>query len=354
MPSLDQLLESGIRAPSGDNSQPWSFEIGDSRIRIRIHPELDHALLNVDNAGTLISAGAVIENISLAASAGGSDTEVVLFPEEGNPQIAAEISLKPSLSIQSVAASAIYDRHTNRRPFSTNPLPQDFCTTIGALEIGSAKPHLIEDRLRINTIAQAASAMEEAALSTKQLHRLFFDSIIWRKADAGRGAPGLPLATLELPPPARIAFRIIRYWGAMRALKRIGFPAFASRQNAAVYEQCGAIVGISVPAGPTPQDYIHAGRLMERVWLIASAARLAVQPLAGLLYLAKYAAAGHDGEFDPPTLSRIQTANEAIRDGIGCGGSRDITMLLRIGIPMAPATAKTTRAKPRKTLIQST
>ncbi len=131
----------------------------------------------------------------------------------------------------------------------------------------------------------------------------------------------------------------------MRIFRTLGLPKMAARSNAAVYGRSGAIAAVVLDR-TEPEDYLSAGRCMQRIWLEATHEGLAAQPLAGLLYLAQYADRTSDPDISPKLRVRIRSANDAIHD-IAAPHGGVIAMLLRIGRPIAPATARTKRRAPK-------
>ena len=67
--TLQQILELARWAPSGDNAQPWRFEIVDAQtIRIHGFDTRDHVLYDYDGRPSQIAHGALIETLRIAAS----------------------------------------------------------------------------------------------------------------------------------------------------------------------------------------------------------------------------------------------------------------------------------------------
>lgn len=62
------MIEQAVKAPSGHNTQPWFFSVGEGSIRIL--PNFDRALpvVDPDNRELFISLGCAAENLCLAAS----------------------------------------------------------------------------------------------------------------------------------------------------------------------------------------------------------------------------------------------------------------------------------------------
>src|ERR687893_1423221 len=74
---LMRLLDAAIRAPSGDNCQPWSFHLdGETRISIHTVPERAKSFFDYENCATSLSVGAVIENMRVQAASEGGKLQV--------------------------------------------------------------------------------------------------------------------------------------------------------------------------------------------------------------------------------------------------------------------------------------
>lgn len=92
-----RILEVARWAPSGDNSQPWKFTIL-SHERFMIHPAGDDQSLpdiyNGDGRAKWFSIGALVENISIAASTYGYKAEIT--PKRNSPResVSIEVILK--------------------------------------------------------------------------------------------------------------------------------------------------------------------------------------------------------------------------------------------------------------------
>lgn len=337
---IERVLRAGIQAPSGDNSQPWSFSIDGNVIIVRCHPELDHPILNVDDRGTYIATGALIENMVIAARDEGLAASVHLFERDGET---ARIVLSYEGDKGHELRNAIDARHTHRGPYDT-VIKKEVLRSVDVEPFEHTRLALITEPERIRAIADAAVAMEETALHTQKLHYLFFKSILWDSHHNEAGESGLYIKTTELPPPVQLLFRAIRHWPIMRVLRTVGLPKVAASQNARIYASSGAVAAIFVDRTER-EDFVAAGRTMQRVWLAAVRAGLAAQPLAGLIYLAEYVDRTDDDDIDPSLKVGIRKARERMRKATGEGRST-LAMLLRIGVPLRPATARTRRKVP--------
>lgn len=338
--TVERILKAGIHAPSGDNTQPWSFRIDGDVIVIFAHPEKDHPILNVEGRGTLLATGALIENLVIAAKHEGLDASVRYFERTGET---AHILLSHGLEKGHVLHHAIEKRHTHRGPYT-----KDLSSSHREALVPHAEPHcrivVVTEQARMRDIANAAVLMEKAALSTKKLHYHFFKSILWKGHENEEGKSGLYLKTTELPTLVQMLFRLIRFWPIMRIFRFLGLPHMAAKANADVYASSGAMVAILLDR-TEPSDFIAAGRCMQRVWLLATHAGLAAQPLAGLVYLAEYLTCSNDTDFEPTLKEEVLQARTKIHSVLG-ETDGTIAMMLRVGIPLAGASARTRRRPP--------
>lgn len=75
------LIEQAVKAPSGHNTQPWRFRIGEGQIEI--HPDYTKALpmVDPDNRELFVSLGCATENLCVAAEYMGYESAVLVSDE---------------------------------------------------------------------------------------------------------------------------------------------------------------------------------------------------------------------------------------------------------------------------------
>ena len=71
-PVLESILDQARWAPSGDNTQPWRFEVVDPR-HVVVHgfDTRSHCVYDLDGHPSQLSLGALLESMALAASCHG-------------------------------------------------------------------------------------------------------------------------------------------------------------------------------------------------------------------------------------------------------------------------------------------
>ena len=122
-PRLDALAYA-VLAPSAHNRQPWLFRL-DGDTRITVLPDLDRLLPQTDpyNRQIVVSFGAMLELLRMAAASRGYHADTVPFPDgEPYPTLDARPVAIVNLTKQTAATDplmyAILKRRTNRAVFA--------------------------------------------------------------------------------------------------------------------------------------------------------------------------------------------------------------------------------------------
>ena len=277
-PIVRDILELANRAPSGENTQPWRWQIQGDRIDLFDIHSADRSLYNSGNRGSFVAHGAVIENLCAAASAFGFSPRVEIDGAGTHSDHIATVILgaqgdRPSMDL----AQAIRERVTNRFPYENRPLVAAERAALlesdGSAVTGQFLVEREADRARL---ARAGCASELVLFSHEHLHRSFFDHIRWTDAEGirayrhacrvawpgGKASAGVPI----VQPLARHAFVAV-------------LPALIAKQNARVYATGSAIGVLSVRATER-NELIAAGRRFEH--LLRPHGGLSFQPLSGI------------------------------------------------------------------------
>src|SRR5437762_7400999 len=113
----DQVLDLARWAPSGDNSQPWRFEIR-SNFEIFVHgyDTRTHCVYDLDGWASQLSHGALLETLSLAATRFGRKTRISIASEDESGHIVYRVLLdEDAASATDPLVAAIVDRVVQRR-----------------------------------------------------------------------------------------------------------------------------------------------------------------------------------------------------------------------------------------------
>lgn len=118
---LSGVVQLACRAPSVHNSQPWHMTAGNGVLRLFVEPHrIPHS---TDHSGreALISCGALLDHLRVAAAAAGWRAEVARFPNPNDLHHLATVEFRRLESVSDAdrsRADAILRRRTDRLPFA--------------------------------------------------------------------------------------------------------------------------------------------------------------------------------------------------------------------------------------------
>jgi len=292
---LADILELARWTPSGDNTQPWRFEVVDAH-RLIVHgfDTREHVVYDLDGHPSQIAHGALLETLAIAASAHGLRAEVTRHPDTPDTHPDYEVDLIPDSAVApDPLLPFIRLRSVQRRPMRTTPLTaaekQALQDAVGKLytvrwfEGGAQRWRLA--RLMFNN-ARLRLTLPEAY----PVHR---DIIEWNARFSEDKVPdralGLDAMTLKLMRWVmgswqRVAF--FNTWLAGHLLPRIEMDLLPGLLCAAHF----AILAQRAPQ--TIDDYVAAGRAVQRFWLTAASLGLGFQPELTPLIFTRYVREG--------------------------------------------------------------
>ncbi len=341
--AIEKILSAGNQAPSGENCQPWHFVVNGLSIAVHLLPERDTSAYGWGHRASYFACGAAIENMVIAAAAQEYVAQVNYFPDPTNQLLVATLTLIRDLSVVAdPLVSAISVRSTNRKPYESAALTaaQRMALVAAAAHEGFGTFLLTEDRDSIVRLARVGSTNEEIMLANKQLHSFFFSHINWTLKEDTERTVGFYIKTLELPFPAQLMFKALRYWVVMRVLRRFDFQRVVAAQNALTNASSAAMGGLRIP-DVAPLSFVRAGRVVERVWLTATQCGLSFQPLTGILFFKLLLERGDSSAFSGSEQQRIESAYAAATALLGAG-DHPLVFMFRVG-HAAPPSARASR-----------
>ncbi len=285
------LLKAGTQAPSGDNCQPWKFDIRENRIDLFLDPLKDESFFNVNQIASLISCGAVIENIKIAASALGLNTRIESFEPKKNDNQVAAIDLLPDGDHADPLSDQIWKRHTNRKFYDKKPLPQSVTDQlISSIEnFPETDLHLITDRKKMKKLAKIIFQVDRIRTEYRPLHDHLMSMIRFTDQEMIETRDGLPLKNLEAGIAGEFFLRMTKPWPVMNMMNRIGVGRMV-----ALHSYQGMVnssgIGLLTVDGTGEIDFLKGGQALQRVWLTLTSLGLQMQPMTAitLFYLRRF------------------------------------------------------------------
>ena len=341
---IKNILDEAVYAPSGDNSQPWYFEYKKGELLVKNLPEKDLPFYNFNQCGSHVAHGALLENINILAHKNGLTCKIDLFPGNDHVNTIAKITFE-SHALQSIEDLSEYikKRVTNRKKYEKRPLPSDIKEYLTTDPEVVSQIQFIEDERKIDVISDASVVNEMTVLKTRQIHRFFFDHVVWTYGEEQVKREGLFVKTLEMPKAQELAFWLASHWPIMSFLNHLGVTKKIAKDNAGIFRSSAAYIGF-FSDGDDPSDYIKVGRSLQRVWLKVTKAGYQAHPVTGVLFLNQSVKNGKAGILSKSQADSITRSYEEIRSQFG-EAKKNLLFLLRVG-KSDPPSAGSSRKPP--------
>ncbi len=295
MRDLHRLVEAAVQAPTGDNCQPWVFALSEGRLELGYDQQVAASVFNVRDVPTQLALGAAWENMALRASQLGLRLRGGFEPGDP-PRLGFAVEQDDQAEVDPLAEK-IFLRRTHRRPFRGGALGADAVRAlkgcgrdvdeVAVLE-GSAATALYPlvgrcDRLR----------WEHAPLIAELFGKIRVDPL-------GKYASrnGLAYDTLGTGAGALAMLRWLLQGRRAAQLGPLGLSRAMAMQTLLLLRNSAALVLLRCDP-ENSRSIVEAGRVMQRVWLQATALGVGLQPLASVPLLCLRAAWAEDQDFTP-------------------------------------------------------
>ncbi len=289
---IEQVISLARWAPSGDNTQPWRFEVlGDDRFRIHASDTRDWCVYDLEGRASQISVGALLETTALAAARLGHRAEFVLdlASSEAHPIIDCLLRETPGEQPDALA-NQIERRVTQRRPFSSRPLKdEDRRSLEAALPAGYRVLWLegLRDRWRMALLLFRNAHIRLTIREAFEVHRRVIE---W---DAVTSEDRIPDKALGLDAMTVKSMRwAMQSWERVRFLNRWLAGTWLPRLQMDLLPGIGCAAHFFLLAPEPPGNvaaYLDAGRALQRFWLACAARDLLFQPAQTPLIFSDYA-----------------------------------------------------------------
>ncbi|MGD8325824.1 MAG: ThiF family adenylyltransferase [Sphingomonadales bacterium] len=290
---IDHILNTARWAPSGDNSQPWRFEIlSDDQFYIHGDLEAGNVYQFARAEPNWLALGMLIEAMVIEAKNWGLGLDWKLV-EYGSEKVQIFVTLTKQETVADPLSQWIKSRSVDRRGYYRTAIANDkkraLAQTLGAgLSVewheGFAAKRFFARVMSIGTAIRLRIA------ETYEVHRQVID---W---SGPFSRTGLPAQATGLSLPLRLLMRwALQGYGRMRFLTQ----AMKGRWVAALdmdiipaIQSAGFFIIRKTDGdfnAAEPEEKIRAGQLVYRFWLEATQQALALQPAIAPLCFARYA-----------------------------------------------------------------
>lgn len=331
---VDRLLDMGRWAPSGDNTQPWRFERrGPAEVRIHGYDTRDHCVYDLDGHPSQISFGTLLETLSIAAASHGWQMSIdrMDFSQETHPKFDVSFQAGAAVGQQHLAAQ-IEKRSVQRRPLKRIPLTQDEKSALEAcLPTGVAVHWLDQGFARLKT-AKLLFHSAKLRLTIEEAYRVHRDIIEWhaqfstdKVPDQALGASGGTVLMMR---------QVMKSWQRVKFFNSFLAGTWAPRIELDFIPSlcCAAHFVIHSTKPPTsPEDYVDAGRSIQRFWLQAAALQLQLQPEVTPLVFSRYSREARDFSASPHAMPLAHDIRARLEQLIGSDMAGRAIFMGRVG-----------------------
>lgn len=269
---LELAIEAARVAPSADNSQPWHIRLRDRALSVYYHPSSGEDPFGPSGHATLLSIGAMAENLSQVFPDTRQSINIVDL-KSGAPYFTLAIPSQDSAA--SNAKLALFSRHTNRFPYAKTSPDAELLEKISQQQEPLAQTHLLltpKDRRAFSDIAEICC---RARFCNRDLHEWLMASLRFSENEIKQG-DGLAINTINLPPGGNLFMQWIRPWKRMAALNKLGAFRFMAKTEASLLRSAPLVLLIT--GEDSPRGAFSAGMLMERTWILLNQSGWAVHP----------------------------------------------------------------------------
>ncbi|MXS85045.1 molybdopterin biosynthesis protein MoeY [Nitrosomonas sp. HPC101] len=278
---LHKILDLARWAPSGDNTQPWRFEIIDhNHVAIHGHDTRDWCLYDFEGRASYMAHGALLETIRIAATGYGLKAVWVLRAETSATAPIYDVEFEPdSTLMRDPLYPFIEVRTVQRRPMRTTPLTANQRT---AIQIAAGEDYTVQffetlaDRYEVAKLLWQNAHIRLTCPEAYVVHKQIIEWGVTVSQDR------IPERAVGVDPLTACLMRwVMQSWDRLDFFNRYLFGTIAPRIQLdflpAVF--CAAHLTIKTVKVPeTLIDFVSAGMVMQRVWLTCTANGLFLQP----------------------------------------------------------------------------
>jgi hypothetical protein len=266
-PVLTSILNCAIKAPSGNNTQPWRFVVTSEK-SIEIHPDFSRALpvTDADNHELYISLGCALENLLIAAREYGYYADVS-FEKNTEQRTFVRISL---LESDAVPKDPLFDyisqRQTTRNYYEDTQIPaRDLAQLQNSFHFSDVGLHMFTTPAIIGEMLPFVIEASNRQFENPQ----FIDELIswfrFTQSEAEESKDGLRMDAMGLP-------NMGKWIGKVLMKNFVSAESESRRWKELIHHSAG--LALFTAQENTEENWIQVGRAFQRFALTATKLRI--------------------------------------------------------------------------------
>jgi nitroreductase len=278
---LLKILDLARWAPSGDNTQPWRFQIvADDRIIVHGHDTRDEILYDFDGHASHMAHGALLETMRIAASAEGLAMawQATADNEWRKIEYHVHFSAAPAMRIDPLFFF-IEKRMVQRRPMKTTPLSAEQRQALKSAAGEGFVVQLFETFAERRAVAKLLWDNAYIRLTCREAFPVHQSIIEWGVQFSKDKIPDQAVGVDPLT--AKLMRWVMKNWGRVDFFNRYLMGTVPPRIQLDYLPAllCAAHLLIRpTSASKSLEDWVGLGQAMQRVWLTATQQGLHLQP----------------------------------------------------------------------------
>jgi len=348
--TLLRILERARWAPSGDNTQPWRFEItAPDTVIVHGHDTRDHVLYDFDGYPSHIAHGALLETMRISASDFGlaATWTVESDAEARNPCYKVIFSKQPVV-LPDPLSPFIEHRVVQRRPMHAIPLAEEQRTALVA-SVGEAYSLNFFSDLGVRwRVAKLLWSNAQIRLTCREAYAVHREIIEWGARYSDTKVPEQAVGVD--PITARLMRWVMQSWSRVDFFNRFLLGTYLPRIELDLLPAllCSSHVLISPRSPPVClQDRLELGRTVQRFWLTATQLDLQLQPQMTPVIFRWYVQSNRAFSSQADQFARARQLAQDFERLVGCTGEAPFGFFCRIGFAKRPSSRSTRMALPR-------
>ena len=344
---LHRILDLARWAPSGDNTQPWRFEVlGDEHLLVHGFDTRDHVVYDLDGHASQLAVGALLETLVIAATTQGRRCEILRREDTPETHTLFDVLFIQDASVPvDPLAGCIQTRVVQRRPMSTRPLSDEQKAQLSAVLAEGHQVVWLERLARRWQMARFLFANAKVRLTIPEAYEVHKAVIEWGARFSEDKIPeqavGVDAMTARFMRWAMSSWRRVHFFNTYllgHLLPRIQLDLLPGVFCAGHFalQASGKLESVD--------DFVAAGRVMQRFWLKAAQLGLLIQPEMTPVIFTRYWRSKRVFTSTPRAYGQIDQLNRQFAGVLRQASVDGVFFLGRVGTGPIPRARSTRRS----------
>jgi molybdopterin/thiamine biosynthesis adenylyltransferase len=295
---VNQIVEAACHAPSGGNLQPWHWIATQSGLQLNRISSLTSEFLDHNLIASYIALGASIENACLKANDLGYLCKVSYFPIKSEEKVVAHLGLiksdKPLDIVETNLGRHVLNRYTNRNIEPSISIKENHIAYLHSIATkNGSKLTILNNGKAKDELSELIAFAERFRILHPIGHKNFVEEMRWTDEEVQSTRDGIDIATCDLDEGEMAGFKLATNHNVIEKLiEWNGGSAFEKLSKKST--QASSALGIISRKDDTSEDFLNAGRDLERVWIGANIHGIGFQPQSPISLILQRLESGAD------------------------------------------------------------